>query len=1002
MRKYLSIKRLVLLGVFVQLTAHLSAQRVVDVGSNLNYTSYSRATGLPSDYINRIYQDSKGYVWFATDQGVCRYDGNTFRTLTMQDGLTSNLVYDLYEDVAGRFWFGTFEGGVCRLDGQRLQPLTPDSLQPLLQVYSIVGDGFGRIYCLTTLGVQVYENDTPSWLMRFSEQQTPQPDQRLTLLRDGRILIPHKNMLHVVAPTAGAVGKPLVVDVRASTRAGGASIAAGFSRVLPLPGNNLVLAGNAGVWLGRLQGTTLRLERQVLKEPAFRLAVDEDGRLYMGSRTNGLFVLDLQNRLRHYTTAEGLPQNFISTLLADYEGNVWVGTYGSGALRLVDEHLQWIRAEDGLPDQQINELYADRQDRIWMGTPAGWCYLQGQQLVLPSGPQQKKNIRAIMETPDGRMLLGTYAEVIGPTPVGQLLQQNYSPSHVMESGVSSFTYGPTGELLLGTYGAGVQRLGKTLSSRYYRSMGLASNRVEDLVATPGGLWALSNGQGATYITRDSLITYNMARGLPGNRVFAALQQADGTTWLGVQDGLVRLRGGKVEQVLGQAQGLIGRQVLCIFEIPPTVGTDALNGLFILTERYLHRVDGDRLQLYGSLAIVPAVGITINKALYLPETRLVLLGTTHGLVILDLSKARPKKTTPRVDIQFVRTADSVYYKLPTRLTLPFSRRALTVHYSGLSFATEAAVRFRYRIPEIDKNWSPPTPEREVTYAGLPPGSYTFEVQALSADGISSRDAAAMAFTVLRPWYLAWWFFVLCGLALVGGVVQLVRTLTRRKLMAEIRRLETERRLQAERERISRDLHDHVGAQLSSILSGLELTQRQAEGVQPGGANSDPVRNSLKNLEADTRTTIGQLRETIWALQAEAIMVGQFVPRVQQYAGKLLDRPGAPTFQLTCEAPSDYPLKPAEGLQVFRIVQEALHNVVKHAQARHVEVTLRLEGGALQVSVQDDGKGLQENPGKALEGHYGLLNMRKRAKEIGADLQIIPQAGGGTRVQLTLAR
>jgi signal transduction histidine kinase/ligand-binding sensor domain-containing protein len=978
----------------------LAAQRLVPVAPRINYAAYTRATGLPSDYINKIYQDSKGYVWFAGNQGASRYDGARLRTLTLQDGLPGNLVYDIFEDATGRFWMGTFEGGVCRFDGQTTERLTPDSLRPALNAYGFAADGHGRVYCLTNLGVLAFDGNGQQWVLRFSAAQRPRPDQRPATLPDGGIIIPHGNELHLLQPTRTGVGSATLVSVRAAAKGPRPPAALAVSKVLVLPGS-LVLAGEGGVWLARQQNNTLQLERQLLNEAAHHLAVDEDGRLYMGTRANGLYVLDLQNNLTHYTTAEGLPLNHVSSLLADYEGNLWVGTYGAGALRLVDDHLQWIRAEDGLPSAQINALYADRQDRFWMGTPAGWCYLQGQQLVLPAGAQQKKNIRAFMETPEGNMLLGTFNEAVGPAPVWQLLQQSYQPAREVPTGVSGFAYTAAGALLAGTYGAGVLQLDGRGSQHYTRAEGLAGNMVEDLLATPTGVWAFTNDNGATCLSRDKRISYNKSNGLPGNHVFTAFEQADGTMWLGVQDGLVRLRNGKVDTVLGQAEGLIGRQILCIFEIPPTVGTDALNGLFILTERYLHRVDGERLQLYGSLAILPGAGITINKAIYIADTRLVLLATTHGLVILDLSKARPKKIPPRVDIQFVRTADTVLYKLPNRLVLPFDRRLLTVHFSGLSFSTEEAVRFRYRIPEIDKNWSPPTPDREVTYAGLPPGSYTFELQALSADGIGSRDAASLQFIVLRPWYLRWWFFTLCGLLLVGALVLFVRALTRRKLMAEIRRLETERRIQAERERISRDLHDHVGAQLSSILSGLELTQRQVETPASMGVRQPNVRESLQTLEQDTRTTIGQLRETIWALQAEAIVLAQFVPRVQQYAGKLFGKPGAPAFALQCDAPLQYPLKPTEGLQVFRIVQEALHNVLKHAGARQVTLSLRLVNGALQAVVADDGTGFEGQADKALEGHYGLLNMRKRAQEIGATLAIETMPGGGTRVVLTLA-
>jgi signal transduction histidine kinase len=252
--------------------------------------------------------------------------------------------------------------------------------------------------------------------------------------------------------------------------------------------------------------------------------------------------------------------------------------------------------------------------------------------------------------------------------------------------------------------------------------------------------------------------------------------------------------------------------------------------------------------------------------------------------------------------------------------------------------------------------------------------------------------------------AWWqtaaFRVLAGLAVLAGLVVVVRAVSTRRLQRQLRRLEVQRRLQAERERISQDLHDHVGAQLSTIISGIDLARLSARG---DGA-ADHV-GTLDRIESSARRTMRQLRETIWALHREAVKLRAFHERVCAYAREQTAlRADAP--EVHCSLDSDTierTLSPAQTLHLYRIAQEAIQNALKHAGSSRIDVRLRVVHGRLSLEVEDDGCFVNpdgeraESAGDDLDG-YGLLGMQRRAEALGARFEL--DTDGGTRVRVVV--
>ncbi|HKK40622.1 MAG TPA: ATP-binding protein, partial [Cryomorphaceae bacterium] len=206
------------------------------------------------------------------------------------------------------------------------------------------------------------------------------------------------------------------------------------------------------------------------------------------------------------------------------------------------------------------------------------------------------------------------------------------------------------------------------------------------------------------------------------------------------------------------------------------------------------------------------------------------------------------------------------------------------------------------------------------------------------------------------------------------------------------LEKQKALQKERLRISKDLHDNVGAHLTGIALRSDLLGRKLD----PSLRASP---EFSRLTEEAGQTVEVLRDTIWAINQDQFTVADFAKRVETYSKRLL--PEGINFKVNQEVQSDYTLQSLEALNLFRVVQEALQNTMKHADADSVEVKVKVDHSELIMSITDDGKG-SDGGGDPEEAHYGLQNMQARMAEIGGTISFSSTDGRGFTVEVTLPK
>jgi len=748
------------------------------------------------------------------------------------------------------------------------------------------------------------------------------------------------------------------------------------------------------VWIGSADGVvmlfsdaTLVSIRQLPNGTSGAL-VDRQGSAWLNT-PKGIFKIQKQvfqgGSLVEYDTRRGFPDLTAFASLEDREGNLWFGTYSKGLLKLSDMSLQWMPIH-----QNAHLLVVDSDGHCWLPEGGGirevWIEHDGEWHSVVHRPRGRSQ--------DERSSLLVFDRH------GQLWE-------VSASGLRCYRmvkdlHAKTRVQLVRTLGVDKAVSQGTLLSSYVDSENRIWYSTEGLVVVAD----LSSPR-----RPDLHLAYPRDISLPSVR--AIFQDHRGDIWLGdYSKGLVRLRGGKVEESwhLTMVGGFREDAIRCFGEDREGrlwIGTRYI-GVLIYDKGTFQNIsmkDGlvsnDVQSLardnMGSMWLATSLGLQCIKSDTVREVETISETVGHvvtfcavasnGLVWVtddlerlgayDPSKRKRNIVRPPVYISRFTVNDST---ITTERGLVFShdQNNCSIQYVGLSFRDESAVRYQYRLN--DAEWSRPTRSRSVSFAALSPGEYSFEVRAVNSDGLVSAPPARVSFTILPPYWQRWWFVVLV-MCVVSGLLYTAYLYRVRQLL-RVERLRT---------RIAADLHDDIGASLTRISLLSDIAKDEARRLAPNLANI------AERIGNDARELLDAVSTLVWSIDPRHDKFNDLLIHMKEFAQEAFETKGI-ACQFSAE-PSLGDLQiPVEMRRNFLLVyKEAVNNVVRHSQCTETRVEVHLRNGELLLSVADNGIGFSEKDTK--RGH-GLANMHSRATASGARLFIDSGEGKGTRVEITI--
>jgi signal transduction histidine kinase len=356
-------------------------------------------------------------------------------------------------------------------------------------------------------------------------------------------------------------------------------------------------------------------------------------------------------------------------------------------------------------------------------------------------------------------------------------------------------------------------------------------------------------------------------------------------------------------------------------------------------------------------------------------------TPKGLVEVDPAHF-PVNTVPPPVVLERFTVDDVQRAANPGLSIEAGHVHFEFDYAALSFVAPQKVRYRFMLEGFDRDWTEAGARRTAYYTNIPPGHYTFRVQAANNDGVWNTAGVALAFQLRPHFYQTLWFYLL----LAGAVAGLIVLLLRRRLRVAQREFSV---VLGERNRIAREIHDTLAQGYVGISVQLEvlaelLRQHKVEAAQ----------KHLDTTSGYVREGLADARQSIWALRSQDSGETTLPVRLR----RMVEADCAPGLDCKFNIFGAYrPLPPGTEREILRVAQEAIHNVKKHAGAAHLVVQLEYGASEVVLEVRDDGRGFA--PGaESTPGHFGLTGMRERAAAIGGTLEVTSEPGTGTAVRL----
>jgi ligand-binding sensor domain-containing protein/signal transduction histidine kinase len=909
--------------------------------------------GLPQNSVTSIVQTRDGYLWLGTFGGLVRFDGQRFTVFDPENtpGLSNARIVTLHEDRSGVLWIGTESGLVRYQQGQFTSYTTRDGL-PHNRIMSIFDDRRGRLWVGTGSAIARFEAgrietlpfDAPDAVaLAFAEM--PNGEMWITTI-DGIARWPDGGAPVVVQRTPSPATARLMVDSK-----------------------------------GRLWSATATLQRwdggQFIDVPlpagygaVQALAEDAHGTIWIATWSGGVFTWTDSAGLRPAAT-NTFAQARLRSMIADRDGNVWIGTDVSGLSRLSRRRAFSYERPDTAA-QSIGPIVGDGSDGLWIGATCGGLIhfrhgafrTYGKADGLPHDC-----VWALHRDEDGTLWIGTMGGGLARLANGHI--RSWGRRDGMASAlVSGLMRDKDGALWLAT-DLGVTRFANERFTNYGAAEGVPGSMLTITQDRSGALWFGGLG-GLTRYADGVFTTFDSSKGLSNNHVRSIHEDADGVLWIGTYGGgLNRYKDGRFTSV-GIKNGLHDNAVSRIIE-------DDRGNLWMSGNKGIFRVARSQLNEFaeGHLTAITSVSYGTADGMIVEETNggqpagwrardgRLWFPTIKGLVSIEPDAAPPAPPPVYIEQTIIKERDAEF------------------HFTAVDLSAGEKTKFRYRLIGYDRDWIESGPRREAYYTNLPPGRFQFEVAATDSDGVWGVTAARAALTVLPFWWERREVQAALLLVLLAITGYGVRFLSLRRSRARLAELVREQALERERSRIARDLHDDVGSQLSHIA----LMAARAGSGEEG-----------QRLAVAARSAVQTLDELVWSVNARNDTVESFAYYVAQYAEEHV---AAAKLRCRLALPTQLPSRPLAAdtrRHLFLAFKEALNNALKHAQASEIRVSLEVGENSIVLEVADNGRGLSASVMDPTGN--GLANLKERMEAVQGSLAIDSKADTGTRLTFTV--
>jgi ligand-binding sensor domain-containing protein/serine phosphatase RsbU (regulator of sigma subunit) len=733
--------------------------------------------GITHQFVYTVNQDTRGYIWLGTGQGLCRFDGTMFNTDIVQDSLANEVAGVSYKDGRGVLWFGYQSGDIARYDGSTFTTVqTGIDLNSAVTAFAALDEN-NLIFSTLNNGVYLLNSSTGKAEVVSGLEQgmytALQMQEKALLLgsQDGLAIydLDKAGKSATLIMRLPELDLVKIQDMQPSHAANTFWIAAEDKGVYRL------------IWQGGKYtlspvGQASHLERENVQS----VFESSDSQLWVSTLRNGLCRLGKPGADGNFTTGtwynkqNGLTENAIKRVFEDLEGNIWIATYGGGltlftgqafsflrqdiiglehdiqSVAITDEGVYFMGGPGGLfrynkeidkTATRITSVPADRvtalhlyKRKLFIGTERNGLFIMDaagtNALKIPYEANSLGNQVSSIARDEQHLYVGTKDGIYVLDNDWKVAAHYTTEEGLPHNNIEHLFIDSKGRLLLATRTKGIYTL--TTAGQINNLYPTGNDEIEfKSIAEDdeGGIWAATYGDGVICFKDDSVYQYNMAAGLKANFAYSIIKGSDHTLWVGHRLGISRIN-----------------------------------------------TDNSRISVYDKN--IGMTGDCNPNAVFMDKAGRVHFGTTEGLVSYDASKENKRKLPPFTNIVRLMISDKEY-SFDKEIVLPYRLYKLRIEFIGLNYSDPQAVRYQYKLDGYDLDWSEATAQTFALYPRIEDGVYTFYLQSFNSEGLSQETPVAIKIRIKPPFWKTWWFIILACLSLVSSVYLIIKIRERKQ-------------------------------------------------------------------------------------------------------------------------------------------------------------------------------------------------------------------------------
>lgn len=1001
-----------------------TAQYAVANPPSLYFRKLTSVNGLSNNKVNCILQDARGFMWFGTDDGLNRYDGNKFVVFRNEPAdsttISGNIITSLVEDKRGVLWIATADGGLTRYD-YRLSPAkqfrqykhavsNPNSI-PGNIINALLEDENDFLW-LATSGNGVLRFDKKKEIFQPLDNWA---GTALALCAD------EKGTIWVGREGGGLLkANPKTLKIEMDPR---------YSNVyLKLPHmvvTSLFRDSRNHIWYGSWDKVVYRFNHASKQEEVFSsngnpysfkkddpvsFAEDQRRRIWIGGKYGGLYIYDpVTNEFYNYQydpSKEGsLVDNQVNCIYRDKSGIIWIGTNRGISIHNPSQQqfAQTFLPAAGEP-VIIYDFFEPGDGSMLIGASNGIYRQQadgGLTHIALSWQGQKMAATRFFKASDNVLYVGTNVSLFRyELPSGKVerlpnTEKDIVMNRLIESRIVSIaedTIDGNRVLLVSPYGHflayydfatqqwvsrqdSVRRIVRKYSIKDYliRRLFKSSNGTIWLANAKAGLgeWNMNPGEQIRYYSNIP----GQAESISNNHVYDVIEDSRGNLWISTFGGGLHYFDNTTKKF---------RHISASHNLSEGIQLDNQVNVWMIANGDLHKYDVHR-NIYSTFQL-PDVEKTGGIKGYIYKSRdgkLYVAGINY-FISFDPAAVRDVSTQPKVYLTDFKVFNTSFNHLlaSKKIDLPYNKNFFSFEFSAPFY--QGPVQYSWKLEGVDPDWIDGETQNTANYTNLSGGNYIFKVRATSRPGVWSNDIAMISVYIIPPFWKRPWFFILFGLVVVGATYAVYRY-----------RINELLKRQAIRNKIAQDLHDNVGSTLSSIS-----VYSQVAKIHNSQGNNEDLQNVLGRIAATSSEMISEMNDIVWTINPRNDSMQKILQRMESFAKPLLHTQNIQFRFQYDPAVMNVNLEMEKRKNFYLIFKEAVNNSLKYSGCKKMEVAVHYRNHHLELVVMDDGAGFDRkavDTKQSLSGN-GLNNMARRANEMNGVCVIDSQPGQGTTVRL----